>query len=144
MNFDLGLDLLLYGLALIGVSIFLHRTAADFAGIQASIGVICGGLTCFWGVLGLRGRPSTILPILTHWIIAGLLLVQGLAIFREAGDSHSAKKMLLVLFVLLVFALGQLHWLLRAGKSIPSSPQPAQRHKAEQHRANDCFREGRE
>lgn len=119
MNFSLSLDLLLYGLMLVGLSLVAHRIAPDFAGTTLTIGVAGGVFTMLWGVLGLRGFRQRAWPIVTLTIVAVLLLVQAVKAWlalRAGGEA--LKPVAVILSVLVMFAIGQLMNLAQSGRNL--------------------------
>ena len=119
MNVSLSLDLLLYGLMVVGLNLVAHRIAPDFAGATLTL-VIAGGLfIMFWGVLGLRGFRRRAWPIGTVLIVAVLLLVQAVkAWFAMQAGVVGLKPVAAILFLLLVLAIGQLVNLAQSGRHL--------------------------
>lgn len=76
MNVSFSLDLLLYGLMVIGLNWVAYRIAPDLAGVTLTLAVTGGFFIVFWGVLGMRGFRRRSWPIATLMIVAILLILE--------------------------------------------------------------------
>lgn len=117
MKFSLSLDLLVYGVMLLGLSLVGHRLAPEFAGPLLVIGIGGGVLTAGWGVLGLRGICRRVWPIMTLTLIGLLLLVQAVKAWLALKDGAEGLKPVAVIISLLAFlAFGELLNLIQEGR----------------------------
>lgn len=109
MNATESLDLLLYGLTVVGFNWLAHRIAPDFAGPTLFLMAAGGLFILLLGVLGLCGFRRRSWPIVTLSFVALLLLVQSAkAWFALRGGAVELKPVALIFSLLLFFALGQL------------------------------------
>jgi hypothetical protein len=109
MNVSLSVDLILYGAMLIGVGYFATRFPPEVGVVTTVTGFVGSILCLWWGILGLRGRRSRVGPIVTLLVLAVALLTLVIKQFVAIrAGMNTSKTLLLLEFVLLVFAVGQL------------------------------------
>ena len=109
MNRELDIDLILYGVMLVGLGVVAHRCGPD-AGYAVLITGIAGGVAAvLWGVLGLCGFRRRIWPVGTLMVVDIVLLIETVRAWVEVKGGNGAFKLVAaILTLLLAFGIGQL------------------------------------
>jgi hypothetical protein len=132
MNTSLSVDLLLYGITLIGLSVLAHHFSFQVAAATLWVGIAGGALSVFFGVLGLRRYPVRLWAIMTMAVLSiilfGQVVVGWLAV--KAGV-ETAKSAALILTVLCVLAVGQWVNLVQGGRGLPFNADTESRNSEE-------------
>jgi len=128
MSTSLSVDLLLYGVLLIGLSTFAHRLSPQAAPTTLWVGIAGGLLTALLGVLGLRGYALRRWAIVVVAVLSIVLLAQAVTgwLSVKAGV-EAANQAALILTVLWGFAVGQLMNLVQNRKGLPFDAGPQSR-----------------
>jgi peptidoglycan/LPS O-acetylase OafA/YrhL len=102
MNQNPDLDLLLYGVLLVGLGVLAHQLAPNF-GPAPLLTCIAGGVSAvFWAVLGLQGFRRRIWPKVTLVLLTIALLVQAVGAWLEVKAGVDAAKSVAVILTLLM------------------------------------------
>lgn len=121
MSVNQSVDLLAFGLLVVGLNLVGHRIAPDFAGTMLFFLITGGLMIMLLGVLGLRGWHRRNWPILTVILIAGLLVVQAVrAWLAVKSDVTGLKPIAVILSLLLFFAIMQLMDFVRTACDLPA------------------------
>jgi len=117
MNVNHSLDLLFYGLMVVGLNLVALRIAPDFSGAMLTLLVAGGLLVMLFGVLGLRGFCGHASPIVTVTVVA-VLVQAAKAWFAMKTGVVGLKPVAVIYFLLLFFAVGQLANLAQSGRQL--------------------------
>lgn len=120
MDKNQSIDLLVYGLMVVGLNLVAHRIAPGFAGATLILLIAVGVLIMLLSVLGLRGFRRRSWPIVTLIVAAGLLLVLAArAWFAVKSGVDGMKPVAAILSLLLLFAVMQLVTFARPERHLP-------------------------
>jgi hypothetical protein len=124
MDMNLSLDLLLYGVMLIGFSELALHQVPDLVGVMPIAGLVGGVLSLFWGVRGLLGFRGSAGATVTLAVLAVVLLALAVNAWLGVGAGVEISKLVAtILTVLVVFAVGQLANFTRSGRRPPPNPE---------------------
>jgi hypothetical protein len=119
MDKNESVDVLVYGLMVVGLNLVAHRINPAFAVATLPFLVSIGVLIMLTGVLGLRGFRRRSWPIGTITVAAGLHLVQAARAWFAVKSGVDGMKPVAVIFsLLLFFAIMQLVTLARPAWSL--------------------------
>lgn len=126
MNVSQSLDLVLYGLMVVGLNWLAQGLAPGFTGPTSSLTTASGLILLLLGVLGFGGLRRRWWPAVILSFIAILLSVQSARVwFALRNGADELKPVALIFFLLLFFAVGQLMNFAQAGRDL--RPKPGQR-----------------
>ncbi len=109
MNESVDVDLLIFGILLVGLGVVAHRLAPESGGVTLIIGITGGAASVTCGVLRLRRLCRRIWPIGTLAAVVVALSVQVIrAWLKVNAGTNELKPVAVILTVLLVFGIGQL------------------------------------
>jgi len=121
MDINLSLDLVLYGVMLIGFSALASRKVLDVGDATLITSLVGGVISVFWGVRGLLGFRVRAGATVTLAVMAVLLLALTVNAWLAVGAGVETLKLAsMILTVLLVFAIGQLANFMQAGRRSPA------------------------
>jgi hypothetical protein len=108
LKFNLWLDLLRYGVILIGLSLLAHHQATGLMLITLPAGLAGGVLTVLWAILGFLGRDLRSIAIATLCILSTALLLDSVRALQAVREGNSTvTSVAMILAVLIVFSVGQ-------------------------------------
>jgi hypothetical protein len=123
MNKSIGLQLIVYGLLLVGLSYLVHHLSPAIARTTLTTGLAGGLLCCLWGAVAVVGNRRKVFSVLTLIPICYLLL--GQAIMKWRGNPAEAAHHgggVLIITLLFVLSLGMLMRILYAGMAMQAPP----------------------
>ncbi len=124
MNKTLGLQLIIYGLLLAGVSYLVYHMTPGAARTTLIAGLAGGALSLIWGVLAVRGSRRKAFALLTLAAISYVLLSQAVLAWGGGKEGASPGRLASALMiVMLVFSMGMLLKIAYAG-AVPDGRQP--------------------
>lgn len=103
MTVNQSVELMVYGLAVLGLNLVVHRMAPDSAGGTLIPLVAGGGLITVLGAAGLRGASRRSWALATLGVVAGLLLVRGVRAWFAVQAGVDEMKLVAGIFSLLLF-----------------------------------------
>jgi hypothetical protein len=116
MNKALGIQLLVYGLLLAGLSYFVHHLAPTVALPTLITGLVGGVLCLVWGVRAVMGHRGKALPLVTLVPVVFMMLSQ--SVLNWGGGNHEAtgrRTAALVITLLFVLSMAMLMRIAYAG-----------------------------
>ena len=127
MNRTIGIQLVVYGLLLGGLSFLVHHLAPALARPTLIAGLIGGALCLVWGIGAVAGRRGKALPILTLIPVNFTLLPQTVTAWSGGSEGIQGGRIAAaVLSLLLVLSLAMLVRIAWAGVAFgvqPTSPK---------------------
>lgn len=99
MNKNVGLTLIVYGLAIGGLGWAIYQMAPALAQPTLIAGLVGGVLSIIWGIQWIRGRGRKVWPLLT--LIPVCYVVLGQVVMAWMGETEIAVAALLTLGFLL-------------------------------------------
>ena len=131
MNKKLGIELIVYGVLLAGLSYLVHHLAPTIARTTLITGLAGGALCLVWGVRVVMGGRGKALPILTLVPISYVLVSQAVMNWGGGTEEVPGQRMVaVVITVLCVFSVGMLMMIAYTGVTFygqapgPTNPQP--------------------
>lgn len=109
MNVSLDLDLVFYGILLVGLALLAQKIAPGFGYATLTTGMVGGAASITCGVLGLRGLRRRVSPVVTLLVVVISLSVQVIQAWLEIqAGTIALKPVAAILTVLWVCGIGQL------------------------------------
>jgi hypothetical protein len=108
MNKSIGVQLLVFGFILAGLSYLAYNLSPTFTRPTVVVGLGGGLLSLLWGVLALSGRRGKALPVLTLIVVGYILLgqaIQAWGLNADVPGRHAAGVLLTLLCALTVAML---------------------------------------
>jgi hypothetical protein len=125
MKSSLSLDLVVYGVILVTLSVVAHLFRSEAQITPLWIGTAGGVLSTFTGALGLRGRIVRPWAIALMVILSVALLVPAVSGWLAVKAGGEIARCALIQTLLWVFAVGQLANLIQNRNNVLFRPQPA-------------------
>jgi hypothetical protein len=123
MNKSIGIQLVVYGLLLAGLSYLAHHLAPTLARPTLIAGLAGGGLCLVWGLRALAGTGGKALPILTLIPVTFTLLSQTVMAWPAGGEGAAGgRTAAAVITLLLVLSIGMLMRIAYAGVVFDGGP----------------------
>lgn len=123
MNKALGLELVVYGLLVAGLSCLTHYIAPALATPTLVAGLAGGGLCLVWGVRAMRGSRSKAWAILTLIPVAFIMLSQSVMSWSGGSQVVAGRRLAaVVITVLCVLSVWMLTRIAYAGMTFDGPP----------------------
>lgn len=123
MNKSLGIQLVVYGLLLAGLSYFVQHLCPGLARPTLITGLIGGALSLAWGIRAATGSQGKALPILTLIPVNFVLLSQVVLTWTSGGVEVAGRQpAAAVITALLALSMGMLMRIAYAGVSFDGQP----------------------
>jgi hypothetical protein len=123
MNKSLGIQLIVYGLLLAGLSYLVHLLCPGLAQPTLITGLVGGALSLAWGVRTTTGSHGKTLPILTLIPVNFVLLSQVVLTWTSGGVEVAGRQSAAAaITVLLALSMGMLIRIAYAGQAFDSLP----------------------
>lgn len=120
MNFNLSLDLVVYGLVLIGLSFVAKYLEPKLAGASLVVGITGGALCSICGICGLRGFGKRFYPIGMLLLLAIFLGAQAVVAWLKKASEQSDERLAIIFIIATVLTAGQLINILKGENRNPT------------------------
>lgn len=122
MNKSLGLQLIVYGLLLAGLSFLTHHLCPGLSRPVLIVGLVGGPLCCAWGLRGILGNTGKALPVLTLIPVSFVMLSQAVITWTGRQELAGRQAAATVIALLFVLSMAMLMRVAYAGVTFGSAP----------------------
>ncbi len=122
MNKTIGLQLIVYGLLLGGLSYLTHHLAPSIARLTLITGLVGAALCFIWGLRAVLGKRGKALPLLTLAAITFVMLSQTVMTWGGGQEVPGQRTAALVITVLFAFSIAMLVRIAYAGVVFDGQP----------------------